>query len=157
LPVDRFCFEGFLPRTRGARRTALQALRHEPRTMVFFEAPHRLHECLSDMAQVWGSDHPVVVCRELTKTHEEVVRGPLSELCAWSTAEVLGEVTIVVHGISAATSDSPDEWVAYVAQLVAEGMSTRDAVTQTSSDFGIARRIVYQAVTATRGSTRPPT
>jgi 16S rRNA (cytidine1402-2'-O)-methyltransferase len=157
LPVDRFCFEGFLPRTRGARRAALQALRHEPRTMVFFEAPHRLRACLSDMSDVWGAGHSAVVCRELTKTHEEVVRGSLGELCEWSASGVRGEVTVVVRGALAPTSDSSDEWVARVDALVAGGLSTRDAVTQAAEELAVSRRSVYQAVMAARGTPHQPT
>src|SRR4051794_3770410 len=95
LPVDRFCFEGFLPRKAGERSRRLADLLHEQRTMVFFEAPHRTEAALAAMAEAWGDDRAAAVCRELTKTHEEVRRGPLAELAAWAAEGVRGEVTIV--------------------------------------------------------------
>ena len=101
LPVDRFCFEGFLPRKAGERARRLAALADEQRTMVFFEAPHRTEAALAAMAEAFGDDRPAAVCRELTKTHEEVRRGPLADLRAWSADGVRGEVTIVVSGATA--------------------------------------------------------
>ena len=98
LPVDRFCFEGFLPRKAGERARRLADLAAEQRTMVFFEAPHRTEAALAAMAEAFGADRPAAVCRELTKTHEEVRRGPLAELVAWAADGVRGEVTIVVAG-----------------------------------------------------------
>ena len=98
LPVDRFCFEGFLPRKPGERARRLAALDQEQRTLVFFEAPHRTHATLATMAEVLGGDRRGAVCRELTKTHEEVRRGPLADLVTWADAGVRGEVTIVVEG-----------------------------------------------------------
>ena len=102
LPVDRFCFEGFLPRKAGERGRRLAALATEERTMVFFEAPHRTEAALAAMADALGDDRRAAVCRELTKTHEEVRRGPLAELAAWAADGVRGEVTIVVEGSSGA-------------------------------------------------------
>ena len=101
LPVDRFCFEGFLPRKQGERARRLAALADEERTLVFFEAPHRTAAALEAMAEAWGDDRAAAVCRELTKTHEEVRRGPLAELVAWAADGVRGEVTIVVAGADA--------------------------------------------------------
>src|SRR5688500_15471500 len=98
LPVDRFCFEGFLPRKAGERSRRLAALGGEQRTMVFFEAPHRTEAALRAMAEAWGDDRAAAVCRELTKTHEEVRRGPLADLASWAADGVRGEVTIVVAG-----------------------------------------------------------
>ena len=98
LPVDRFCFEGFLPRKGGERSRRLAELAAEPRTMVFFEAPHRTGAALSAMAGAFGDDRPAAVCRELTKTYEEVRRGPVGELATWAADGVRGEVTIVVAG-----------------------------------------------------------
>lgn len=98
LPVDRFCFEGFLPRKTGERERTLATLADEPRTMVFFEAPHRLAATLSSMAGVLGQGRPAAVCRELTKTYEEVRRGPLAELAEWAAEGVKGEITVVVAG-----------------------------------------------------------
>jgi 16S rRNA (cytidine1402-2'-O)-methyltransferase len=109
LPVDRFCFEGFLPRKAGERARRLHALAHEERTMVFFEAPHRTEVTLAAMAEALGGDRPAAVCRELTKTHEEVRRGPLADLVAWAAEGIRGEVTIVVAGAvpAAAVADDP--------------------------------------------------
>ena len=102
LPVDRFCFEGFLPRKAGERARRLADLAREERTMVFFEAPHRTEAALAAMAEALGGDRPAAVCRELTKTHEEVRRGPLADLVSWAADGVRGEVTIVVEGAPAA-------------------------------------------------------
>ncbi|HEX5510230.1 MAG TPA: 16S rRNA (cytidine(1402)-2'-O)-methyltransferase, partial [Actinomycetales bacterium] len=98
LPTDRFCFEGFLPRKAGERRNVLAELAEERRTMVFFEAPHRLDATLAAMVEAFGPDRRAAVCRELTKTYEEVRRGPLTELAAWAAGDVRGEITIVVDG-----------------------------------------------------------
>ena len=98
LPVDRFCFEGFLPRRAGERRSRLASLAHEPRTMVFFEAPHRLAVALADVAAAFGADRPAAVCRELTKTYEEVRRGSARRTCRVGRAGVKGEITVVVAG-----------------------------------------------------------
>jgi 16S rRNA (cytidine1402-2'-O)-methyltransferase len=101
LPTDRFCFEGFLPARSGERRTRLEAVAADPRTLVFFEAPHRIEECLVDLAAVFGSDRQAVVARELTKTHETTYRGTVSELATLAKTEpnfARGEITLVVHG-----------------------------------------------------------
>ena len=98
LPVDRFCFEGFLPRKAGERARSLAGLAEDPRTLVFFEAPHRLAASLAAMASAFGADRPAAVCRELTKTYEEVRRGALGDLAAWAEAGVRGEITVVVQG-----------------------------------------------------------
>src|SRR5215210_1432507 len=108
LPCDRFCFEGFLPRKRGERRAALAALAAEPRTMVFYESPHRLADALADAAAAFGDDRPAAVCRELTKTHEEVRRGPLAELAGWAADGIRGEITLVVAGALPATPSYMD-------------------------------------------------
>jgi len=121
LPTDRFCFEGFPSRRAGERARQFAGLANEPRTMVFFEAPHRLAETLAAMAAAWGADRPAAVCRELTKTYEEVVRGPLAELVAWSgSGPVRGEITVVVAG--AAARDVPS-----IGVLVAEVLVRVDA------------------------------
>src|SRR3954453_6860193 len=109
LPVDRFCFEGFLPRKAGERGRRLAALAAERRTMVFFEAPHRTATALAAMAGAFGADRPAAVCRELTKTHEEVRRGPLSDLVTWAGEGVRGEVTIVVAGATPGAAIGTDE------------------------------------------------
>ena len=146
LPVDRFCFEGFLPRKAGQRRSRLRELADEPRTQVFFEAPHRLPAVLSDMAELFGAERPAAVCRELTKTYEEVVRGPLSELVAWAAGGVLGEVTLVVSGAPPRTVELSDaEVAAQVAEQQGAGMSRRDAVDAVARATGLPRKRVYEA------------
>jgi 16S rRNA (cytidine1402-2'-O)-methyltransferase len=142
LPVDRFCFEGFLSRKAGERSRQLATLAEEPRTLVFFEAPHRTAETLAAMADAFGPDRPAAVCRELTKTYEEVRRGPLSELAAWAAAEVRGEVTLVVAGAPVEAVDV-DGAAAEVARLVGEGVRLKTAVTEVSARLGVAKNALY--------------
>ncbi len=148
LPVDRFCFEGFLPRKAGERGRRLAGLAAEPRTMVFFEAPHRTEAALAAMAEAFGGDRPAAVCRELTKTHEEVRRAPLADLVAWAAEGVRGEVTIVVAG-APERSDVPTDPAA-LAGLVAEeeamGTPRKDAIREVARRAGIPKRVVYDAV-----------
>ena len=148
LPVDRFCFEGFLPRKAGERGRRLADLAAEQRTMVFFEAPHRTAAALDAMMGAFGADRAAAVCRELTKTHEEVRRGPLVELAAWADGGVRGEVTIVVSGAApvAAVSDDPDALRTSVAELEEEGMSRKDAIIETARLAGVPKRTVYNLV-----------
>jgi 16S rRNA (cytidine1402-2'-O)-methyltransferase len=148
LPVDRFCFEGFLPRKAGERARRLTALAAEERTMVFFEAPHRTETALAAMAGVLGADRPAAVCRELTKTHEEVRRGPLGELAAWAAEGIRGEVTIVVAGAPAGPdlAGDPDSLRAAVADLEAEGTSRKEAIVDVARRAGVPKREVYNLV-----------
>ena len=155
LPVDRFCFEGFLPRKGGERARALAGLAEERRTMVFFEAPHRLGATLAAMAEAFGGDRPVAVCRELTKTYEEVRRGGLAELAAWAGGEVRGEITVVVAGAPAVAAD-PDQAVAAVLALVAEGQRLKDAVAGVAERNGLAKRDLYAAAVAARPPVAKP-
>lgn len=150
LPVERWCFEGFLPRRTGERRSRLAELAGERRAMVFFEAPHRLAGCLADLAAGFGPDRPAAVCRELTKLHEEVRRGPLGELAEWAADGVRGEITIVVEGAAPpATADIDDASLrAEVDELVDQGVSRRDAARQVADRHGLPRRRVYAAATA---------
>ena len=150
LPTDRFAFEGFAPRKPGERRAALQALAREPRTMVFFEAPSRVAATLSEMAEVFGADRRAAVSRELTKLHEETVRGPLAELAAWADAGVRGEVVIVVAGARAEEVAFPDA-VTQVLELVRDGARLKDAAAEVSAHTGHSRRELYQAALAVRG------
>ena len=147
LPVDRFCFEGFLPRKPGERVRRLAALEQEQRTLVFFEAPHRTHATLGTMAEVLGGERRGAVCRELTKTHEEVRRGPLADLVAWAEPGVRGEVTIVVEG-AAAPEAVTDPLV--LAELVAEeeetGATRKEAIREVARRSGVPKRVVYDAV-----------
>jgi 16S rRNA (cytidine1402-2'-O)-methyltransferase len=152
IPVDRFCVEGFLPRKAGERRTRLAELVDDPRALVLFEAPHRLAASLIDIAAVFGDNRRAAVCRELTKTHEEVRRGTLAELVAWAAgSQVRGEITVVVAGASQAREPVGDEVLAAeVAERMASGASRRDAVDQVAAVRGLARRVVYAAATSRR-------
>jgi 16S rRNA (cytidine1402-2'-O)-methyltransferase len=148
LPVDRFSFEGFLPRKSGERRTLCESLLHEPRTMVFFEAPHRLADSLVDLEAVFGSERKGVICRELTKTYEEVIRGTLAELSTWSNREILGEITLVIAGAAPLPETTAQEWVDLVATRVEVGETQRDAISAVARELGIPKRNVYDAVLA---------
>jgi len=147
LPVDRFCFEGFLPRKAGERARRLDWLAEETRTMVFFEAPHRTGAALAAMAEAFGADRPAAVCRELTKTHEEVRRAGLGNLAAWAAAGVRGEVTIVVAG---ATDDEvatdPDTLRALVSSEEAAGVPRKQAIADVARRSGVPKRVVYDLV-----------
>ena len=148
LPVDRFCFEGFLPRKAGERARRLADLGAEQRTMVFFEAPHRTEAALTAMRDAFGAERMAVVCRELTKTHEEVRRGPLAELVDWAAEGIRGEVTLVVAGAdpSAAVASDPASLRAAVAGLEESGMRRKDAIAAVAVQAGIPKRDVYQVV-----------
>ena len=147
LPVDRFCFEGFLPRRAGERRRALAALAGEPRTVVFFEAPHRLAATLLALVEAFGPDRPAAVCRELTKTYEQIRRGTLRELAEWATGDVRGEITLVVGGAPAvASSAEPAELAAAVADREAAAESRKDAIAAVARAYGLPKRVVYEAV-----------
>ena len=148
LPVDRFCFEGFLPRKAGERARRLASLAAEERTMVFFEAPHRTEAALAAMVQALGDDRPAAVCRELTKTHEEVRRGPLAELALWAADGVRGEVTIVVEGAApvAAIGAEPADLLAAVALREDGGMTRKDAIVEVARLAEVPKREVYNLV-----------
>ncbi|MGY2085184.1 16S rRNA (cytidine(1402)-2'-O)-methyltransferase [Blastococcus sp. SYSU DS0539] len=153
LPVDRFCFEGFLPRKAGERRSTFAALAGERRTMVFFESPHRLADALADAASVLGDDRPAAVCRELTKTYEEIRRGGLAELAAWAADGVKGEITIVVAGAPERVVElTPAEVAAEVAAEEAAGATRKDAIRAVMERTGLPRRTVYDAVVAAKSS-----
>ena len=148
LPTDRFTFEGFAPRSQGARKTFYEKLRFEERTMVIFEAPHRLQESLEDAASVLGSERAGAICREMTKTYEETIRGTLAELIDWATSkEVLGEITLVIAGVSAGTEGKTSEdAVTRVREYEAAGMDRKGAIATVAEEFGIPKKIVYAAV-----------
>ncbi|WP_222851699.1 16S rRNA (cytidine(1402)-2'-O)-methyltransferase [Phytoactinopolyspora mesophila] len=151
LPVSRFSFEGFPPRRAGERRRYFAALANEQRSMVFFESRHRLAATLRAMAEALGADRLAAVCRELTKTHEEVRRGPLGELVTWAEETgPLGEITIVVSGVDSAADDrgrmTVDDAVSIVAERVAGGASRRDAIADVAHELGLSRRELYAAV-----------
>jgi 16S rRNA (cytidine1402-2'-O)-methyltransferase len=145
LPSERFCFEGFAPRKKSARRTWLASLADEPRTCVFFESPRRLPACLRDAVEQLGGARRAVVCRELTKVHEEVVRGSLDELATWAADGVLGEVTVVLAGATP-RADLPS-LVAEVEELVAGGVRVKDACSEVAAGHPEVRsRQLYDAV-----------
>jgi 16S rRNA (cytidine1402-2'-O)-methyltransferase len=151
LPVDRFCFEGFLPRKGGERRRAVAALAGERRTLVFFEAPHRLAATLADLAAGFGADRPAAVCRELTKTHEEVRRGSLAELASWAAGEVRGELTLVVAGATeAAAAPAATDLAAEVAAREAAGQPRKEAIADVARERGVRKRDVFDAVVASK-------
>jgi 16S rRNA (cytidine1402-2'-O)-methyltransferase len=166
LPSDRFCFEGFAPRGAGDRARRFAELAAEARTMVFFESPRRLAATLAAMAETFGPQRRAVVCRELTKVHEEVRRGTLADLAEWAAGGVLGEVTIVVPGASRprhADTGAVEEAAAEVVRRSAGGMSTKDAAAAVAADLGLPRRAVYNAAVKLRSRTaaagparRPP-
>jgi len=148
LPTDRFSFEGFPPRTAGARTSTFEKLRFEERTMVFFEAPHRLKESLSDAVEVFGPERKGAICREMTKRYEESIRGTLSELLSWVSAnEVLGEITLVVQGAEIDSAlRTANEMVDRVREFEAAGMDRKGAIATVADEFGISKRLVYAAV-----------
>lgn len=151
LPCDRFCFEGFLPRKAGERASALRVMADERRTMVFFEAPHRLAASLAAMSDAFGADRSAAVCRELTKTYEEVRRGPLAELAEWAADGVKGEITLVVHGAAPVVAASdPAALARQVATLEAAGWSRKDAIAEVVSVTGARKRVVFDAVVAAK-------
>jgi 16S rRNA (cytidine1402-2'-O)-methyltransferase len=157
LPTDRFCFEGFLPRKAGERRARLSVLQADPRTCVLFEAPHRLAEALADMAAVLGGDRRAVVCRELTKTYEEVVRGTLDDLVTWAEGGVRGEVTLVLAGAEERTEElTPAELVRLVAVREAAGLTRKEALAAVASETGLPKRDVYDAVVAAKAGGPAP-
>lgn len=147
LPVDRFCFEGFPPRKAGPRRALLTGLAAERRTMIFFEAPHRLADTLRAMAEVFGDERRAAVCRELTKTYEEVRRGPLAELAEWAVEGARGEITVVVEGAPVQQAD-PQQALARVQDLVAGGDRLRAACKTVAAETGLASRDLYEAALA---------
>jgi 16S rRNA (cytidine1402-2'-O)-methyltransferase len=154
LPVDRFCFEGFLPRKAGERAARLGELADEPRTLVFFEAPHRLAAALDAMAAALGGQRRAAVCRELTKTYEEVRRGSLAELAAWATEGVRGEVTVVVAGAPPAAAGDVDaaELAERVASREEAGETRKEAIAAVAEEAGVPKRTVFDAVVARKRS-----
>jgi 16S rRNA (cytidine1402-2'-O)-methyltransferase len=151
LPTDRFCFEGFLPRKSGERASRLSELDGERRTLVFFEAPHRLEPMLRALRERFGAERRGAVCRELTKTYEEVVRGSLRELLEWAeTHEVRGEIAVVVAGAPEQEPGQPEDHVAAVNELISQGIRLKDAVAAVAEDVRVSKRELYAAVLAAR-------
>jgi 16S rRNA (cytidine1402-2'-O)-methyltransferase len=156
LPVDRFCFEGFLPRKAGERSRRLAALAHEERTLVFFEAPHRLGAMLAACAEAFGPDRPAAVCRELTKTYEEVRRGGLGELAAWAEDGVRGEVTVVVAGAAPARPGEGTDPALLVSVREEAGVPRKQAIAEVAAELGRPKREVYAAVVEAKERERHP-
>jgi 16S rRNA (cytidine1402-2'-O)-methyltransferase len=147
LPTDRFVFEGFLPRK--GRLTALRALAREPRTMVFFESPHRIAAALADVAAAFGDERRVAVCRELTKLHEEVVRGSAAELAQRFAEGARGEIVLVVEGAAVRASDLPTA-IGQVLALVADGVKLKEAAVEVAEATGLSKRELYEGALAAR-------
>lgn len=155
LPVDRFCFEGFLPRKAGERLGRLRDVADERRTMVFFEAPHRLDDTLAAMAEVFGGDRRAAVCRELTKTYEEVKRGPLAELAVWAAEGVRGEITVVVEGAADVAEElDAAELVRRVQVREEAGERRKEAIAAVAAAAGLPKREVFDAVVAAKNASR---
>ncbi|MEU7635558.1 MULTISPECIES: 16S rRNA (cytidine(1402)-2'-O)-methyltransferase [unclassified Streptomyces] len=156
LPVDRFCFEGFLPRKAGERLSRLRESAGERRTLVYFEAPHRLDDTLAAMAEVFGADRRAAVCRELTKTYEEVRRGGLGELAAWAAEGVRGEITVVVEGAPETGPAELDaaELVRRVRVREEAGERRKEAIAAVAADAGLPKREVFDAVVAAKNAER---
>jgi 16S rRNA (cytidine1402-2'-O)-methyltransferase len=153
LPVDRFCFEGFLPRRAAERRRVLAELAEQVRTIVCFEAPHRLAATLADLAAAFGADRRAAVCRELTKTYEQIRRGTLGELAEWAAGGVRGEITLVVAGAVPSAAEVPAaELAGDVARREAAGESRKDAIAGVARTRGLAKRVVFDAVVAEKRS-----
>ncbi|MFF4792803.1 MULTISPECIES: 16S rRNA (cytidine(1402)-2'-O)-methyltransferase [unclassified Streptomyces] len=152
LPVDRFCFEGFLPRKAGERLTRLREVADERRTLVYFEAPHRLDDTLAAMAEVFGAERRAAVCRELTKTYEEVRRGGLGELAAWAAEGVRGEITVVVEGAPEKGPEElgPEELVRRVRVREEAGERRKEAIAAVAAEAGVPKREVFDAVVAAK-------
>ncbi|MFH9423719.1 16S rRNA (cytidine(1402)-2'-O)-methyltransferase [Streptomyces sp. NPDC017529] len=156
LPVDRFCFEGFLPRKGGERRSRLREVADERRTLVYFEAPHRLDDTLAAMTEIFGADRRAAVCRELTKTYEEVRRGPLKDLAEWAADGVRGEITIVVEGAPETGPQDlgPAELVRRVQVREEAGERRKEAIAAVAAETGLPKREVFDAVVAAKNAAR---
>ena len=149
LPTDRFCFEGFLPRKPGERARRLAGLATEQRTMVFFEAPHRLAEMLTAMAEAFGPDRVAAVCRELTKTYEEVRRDGLAALAQWAVDGARGEITVVVAGAPAVSASVADV-LPVIQQRVAAGERLKAVCAELAEQTGLSKKALYDAAVASR-------
>ena len=152
LPTDRFCFEGFAPRTQGAREKFFNNLKFEARTIVFFEAPHRLLETLESAIAILGSERNAVLCREMTKTYEETIRGTLGEIQSWANSKViLGEITIVIAGAIEGTREiSQQAIIEAVRKLEEVGMERKEAIAAVSKELDLPKREVFDAMVAAK-------
>ena len=150
LPTDRFCFEGFPPRTQGARSKWFNDLAQEERTIIFFEAPHRIVESLKDAGDAFGLDRIGAVCREMSKHYEEVVRGELSQLIEWAESkDILGEITIVISGFDPGTREFDSaQLVQMVLNQESAGEGRKEAIAQVAKETGVSKRVVFDAMVA---------
>jgi 16S rRNA (cytidine1402-2'-O)-methyltransferase len=150
LPTDRFCFEGFPPRTKGARSKWFKDLSQEERTIIFFEAPHRIVESLTDVAEAFGEDRTGAICREMSKQYEEVVRGSITELITWaSSKEILGEITVVVEGFDPGSREfSVDQLIKLVLAQEESGEGWKEAIALVAKENGVSKRVVFDAMVA---------
>jgi len=148
LPSDTFCFDGFPPRSSGTRLAWYEARAEEERTIILFEAPHRLVESLQDMEKAFGADRSIAVCREMTKTYEEVARGPISEILDWALSkEILGELTIVIEGFNPESRTfTDDELVSKVLVRESAGEARKEAIAAVAKEVGVAKRTVFDAM-----------
>jgi len=150
LPTDRFCFEGFPPRTKGARSKWFKDLSQEERTIIFFEAPHRIVESLTDIAEAFGNDRTGAICREMSKQYEEVVRGSITELITWaSSKEILGEITVVLEGFDPGSREfSVDQLIKLVLAQEESGEGRKEAIALVAKENGVSKRVVFDAMVA---------
>ena len=148
LPTDRFCFEGFPPRTSGARVKWFTDLRQEERTIIFFEAPHRIIQSLTDAGSAFGLDRNGAVCREMSKHYEEVVRGPISELITWANSkEILGELTVVIEGFDPSSRHfSVEDLIKLVLAHEVSGESRKSAIALVAKENSVSKRVVFDAM-----------
>lgn len=149
LPSDRFCFDGFIPRKDGERQKFFTSLKDEPRTIILFDSPKRVHDSLKAMSAVFGADRRAALCRELTKTYEEIMRGTIAELIELTAGEVRGEITLVVAGAGKQTKEVAD-YVPEVLQLVAQGMRLKDAAAHVAQAAGLRKNELYQAALSSK-------
>lgn len=151
LPSGRFTFEGFLARKGSDRSRRLASLAGEERTMVFYESPHRLAATLADFVETFGADRRAAVCRELTKLHEEVIRGSLADLLAWAEeGQVRGEIALVVEGAPEPEPEEAENLTDLVLELVAGGLRLKQAAAQVAEAHGISKRDLYEATLAVK-------
>jgi 16S rRNA (cytidine1402-2'-O)-methyltransferase len=156
LPTNRFVFEGFSPRTPGARAKFFENLRNEERTIVWFEAPHRLLESLEDAVAVFGPQRSGAICREMTKRYEETIRASLGELLSWAqNNEVLGEFTVVLAGAPSNSGEiTAQGMVTRVNEFEAAGMDRKSAIATVADEFAVAKRVVFAAMVDAKSASR---
>ncbi|WP_018019266.1 16S rRNA (cytidine(1402)-2'-O)-methyltransferase [Corynebacterium ciconiae] len=151
LPVGRFCFDGFAPRKAGARRSWLESMRSEERAVCFFESPHRIAATLAEAAEILGSSRQAAVCRELTKTFEEIKRGSLGELAEWAAGGVKGEISVVIAGADGTAESSLEDIVERALERVEAGERVKTVTKDLAKEYKVSKNELYDAVIARRG------